>query len=102
MDDIVERLREYVVTDRDRYAKDGAMLVAAKEIDRLRKELADWKRTVRAYESLEHEDDIVEDLLAFAEIVDRSKGVACVVMLEGGIFQEAAEEIMRLRHLKPL
>jgi hypothetical protein len=96
-DDIVERLRKYVSMDGDRYAKDGAMLVAANEIERLRKELADWKRTVRAYESIKHEDDIVEDLLSFAEIIDRSKGAASVVMTDGSIFEEAAQEIQQLR-----
>lgn len=95
-DDIVERLRKYVSTDGDRYAKDGAMLVAANEIERLRKELEDWKRTVRAHESLTHEDDIVEDLLAFAEIIDKSKGIASLLMIDGRIFEEAAQRIEQL------
>lgn len=42
-------------------------------------------------------DDIVEDLLAFAEIINKSKGIACVQMLDGSIFEEAAQEIQRLR-----
>lgn len=44
MNDIVERLREYVYTDSDRYAKDGAMLAAADEIEKLRKQLQIYKK----------------------------------------------------------
>jgi hypothetical protein len=83
---------------------EGSSKSKMQEIERLRNELADWQRTVRAHESLadEEDKDIVDDLLAFAEIIDSCKGVARVEMLEGSIFKEAAEEIMRLRHVKPL
>jgi hypothetical protein len=55
MEDIIERLRNYVATDSDRYAKDGAMLIAADEIKRLQNEILDWQRTVRAQEEQNHE-----------------------------------------------
>lgn len=55
MNDIVERLRKYVATDSDRYAKDGVMLIAADEITRLQSEILDWQRTVRAHKERNHE-----------------------------------------------
>jgi hypothetical protein len=42
-------------------------------------------------------DDIVERLRDWAFIVNESQGVAVVVMLEGSIFTEAADEIESLR-----
>ena len=42
-------------------------------------------------------DDIVERLRDFAEIVEKSKGTAAMVMLSGDVFVEAAEEIKRAR-----
>lgn len=55
MNEIVGRLRKYVATDSDRYAKDGAMLIAADEIARLQNEILDWQRTTRAHEERNHE-----------------------------------------------
>jgi hypothetical protein len=42
-------------------------------------------------------DDTVQDLRTFAYIIEQCKGSASVVMLEGQIFTEAADEIERLR-----
>jgi hypothetical protein len=42
-------------------------------------------------------EDIVDELRAFAFIVDKAQGVAEVKMLSGSIFLQAAEEIERLR-----
>jgi hypothetical protein len=44
-------------------------------------------------------DDIVQELRDFAYIVEGTQGVAAVVMLEGRIFEEAAEEIERLQSI---
>ena len=54
------------------------------------------KETARTPPPLSGSDDIVEYLRDFAEIVEKSKGDAVVVMLSGDIFIEAAEEIERL------
>lgn len=43
------------------------------------------------------DEDIVDVLTDFAYIVDESKGVAVVTMLNGSIFLDAAEEIKKLR-----
>jgi hypothetical protein len=43
------------------------------------------------------EEDIVQELRNFAYIVKECKGVAVVTLLEGTIFDEAADEIERLR-----
>ena len=43
------------------------------------------------------EEDIVQELRNFAYIVKECKGVAVVTMLEGTIFDDAADEIERLR-----
>jgi hypothetical protein len=43
------------------------------------------------------EEDIVQELRNFSYIVDESKGVAIVTLLEGTIFDAAADEIERLR-----
>lgn len=42
-------------------------------------------------------DDIVEELRAWAEIITKSKGVATMVMLSGDPFERAADEIERLQ-----
>lgn len=42
-------------------------------------------------------EDICEDLRNFAYIVDSSAGLASLVMLDGSIFSEAADEIESLR-----
>lgn len=48
-------------------------------------------------------DDIVQELNDWAYIVDESQGKACVVMLSGVLFREAAAEIERLRaHIERL
>ena len=41
--------------------------------------------------------ELVEYLRAFADIIDRSKGVASLTMIGGELFTEAADEIERLR-----
>jgi hypothetical protein len=43
------------------------------------------------------DEDIVQELRNFASIIEQCKGAASVVMLEGQIFIEAADEIERLR-----
>jgi hypothetical protein len=43
------------------------------------------------------DEDIVDVLTDFAYIVDESKGLAVVTMLNGSIFLDAASEIKRLR-----
>jgi len=45
------------------------------------------------------EEDIVQELRNFSYIVDESKGVAIVTLLEGTIFDAAADEIDRLREM---
>ena len=45
------------------------------------------------------DEDIVQELRNFAYIIEESKGVAVVTMLEGAIFDEAADEIERLRDM---
>jgi hypothetical protein len=40
--------------------------------------------------------ELVDDLRAFADIIDESKDKAVVTMLSGSIFSEAAEAIERL------
>lgn len=42
-------------------------------------------------------DDIVERLRDWAAIIDESRGVGVVVMLDGSVFLEAADEIEQLR-----
>jgi predicted translin family RNA/ssDNA-binding protein len=42
-------------------------------------------------------EDIVQELRDFSYIIKESTGVAVVTMLEGTIFDEAADEIERLR-----
>jgi hypothetical protein len=44
------------------------------------------------------EEDIVQELRNFSYIIKESTGVAVVTMLEGTIFNEAADEIERLRY----
>ncbi len=43
------------------------------------------------------EEDIVQELRNFSYIVKECKGVAVVTLLEGTIFDAAADEIERLR-----
>ena len=42
-------------------------------------------------------EDIVQELRGFSYIIKESTGVAVVTMLEGAIFDDAADEIERLR-----
>lgn len=42
-------------------------------------------------------EDIVEELLDWADIVDKSYGRASVIMLSGEVYRAAAEEIIKLR-----
>lgn len=44
----------------------------------------------------EHQD-IVEELLDWADIIDKSQGRASVIMLSGEVYRVAAEEILKLR-----
>lgn len=116
-DDIVTRLQYLVKTDGNRYLKDGAMLLASAEIERLRDELAAWQGTVRAHEYLaaktadeieqlqaltnkqvaDDPDDIVQELRDWQYIIDGVQGQAAVMMLSGAVFGDAAAEIERLR-----
>jgi hypothetical protein len=48
-------------------------------------------------EDTPNDEDIVDVLTDFAYIVDESKGVAVVTMLNGSLFLDAASEIKRLR-----
>lgn len=41
--------------------------------------------------------DIVEELLDWADIIDKSQGRASVIMLSGEVYRAAAEEILKLR-----
>jgi len=42
-------------------------------------------------------EDIVEELYAWAEIIEKVQGKASLVMLSGSVYIEAAEEIMKIR-----
>lgn len=42
-------------------------------------------------------EDIVEELLDWADIIDKSQGRASVIMLSGEVYRAAAEEILKLR-----
>lgn len=45
------------------------------------------------------DEDLVQTLRNWAEIVDLSQGKAVVVMISGDVFAEAADEVERLRLL---
>lgn len=46
---------------------------------------------------MENDQDIVEELLDWADIIDKSQGRASVIMLSGEVYRAAAEEILKLR-----
>lgn len=42
-------------------------------------------------------EDIVEELLDWADIIERSQGKASLIILSGEVYRAAAEEIIKLR-----
>lgn len=46
---------------------------------------------------MDNDSDIVSELRDWAAIIDETQGKACVVMLSGQVFTDAADEIQRLQ-----
>jgi hypothetical protein len=65
------------------------------EIERLNDKISSLEQEISNLSS--EDSDICEDLRNFAYIADSSVGLASLVMLDGSIFSEAADEIESLR-----